>query len=66
MSQGRYLISKIIEPYKNIAIRCHTDGILLSDEPVGIKYGFGIGDLVDEGMYPSIKINSSGKINYYN
>jgi hypothetical protein len=39
LAKGRCIISKVIEPYHDIAIRCHTDGVLFKEEPVGIKYG---------------------------
>jgi hypothetical protein len=65
LAKGRSKISKIMEPYKDSLIRCHTDGILLSNEPTDIKYGFNIGDLRFEGYYKNISIHSStGKVNY--
>lgn len=61
LSKGRSMISKIMEPYNDILIRCHTDGVLFSEEPIGIKYGCNIGDLVFEGKH-NIEINKSGII----
>jgi hypothetical protein len=65
LSKGRSVISKIMEPYNEILIRCHTDGVLFSDEPKNIKYGDKLGDFVFEGKY-NISINKSGKITYSN
>ena len=64
LAKGRSIISKVIEPYEDIAIRCHTDGILFKKEPVGIKYGDEMGSLVDEGYFENITIDKSGKIKY--
>jgi len=64
ISKGRSIISKIIEPYEDIAIRCHTDGILFKSEPVGLKYGYKIGDFIFEGHFENITIDKSGIIKY--
>jgi hypothetical protein len=63
IAKGRSVISKIMEPFDDIIIRCHTDGIMFKEEPKGIKYGSDIGDLVDEGYLEHIIIDQSGKIN---
>ncbi len=65
LSKGRSVISKLMEPYSNILIRCHTDGVLFSEEPMGIKYGSKIGDLVFEGKH-DIEINKSGIVKIIN
>jgi hypothetical protein len=62
ISKGRKIISDIIKPHEKICIKCHTDGIILSEEPKGIKYGNKLGDLVFEGYFENIKINKSGII----
>ena len=56
------MISKVIEPYEDIAIRCHTDGVLFKSEPVGLKYGNDLGSFVDEGYFENITIDKSGII----
>jgi hypothetical protein len=66
IAKGRSVISKIMTPYIDRVVRCHTDGILFSEEPKGIKYGSDIGDLVFEGYYKNVYINSSGKLLYSN
>ena len=50
IAKGRYNISKIMEKYIDIVIRCHTDGIITSELPKDIKLGDDIGDLVYEGF----------------
>jgi len=62
ISKARKIISKIIQPYEQICIRCHTDGVIFKEEPKGIKYGENLGDLVFEGYFQNIKINKSGII----
>jgi hypothetical protein len=64
ISKGRKIIAEIIKPFENICIRCHTDGIILKEEPIGIKYGDKLGDLVFEGYFENIIINKSGFIKY--
>jgi hypothetical protein len=64
ISKGRKIISEIIQPYEPICIRCHTDGVIFSEEPKGIKYGEKLGDLVFEGYFQNIKINKSGIIKF--
>jgi hypothetical protein len=64
IASGRSIISKIMGPYESSVIRCHTDGILFSSEPVGIKFGTNIGELADEGYYPNISITTSGVVDY--
>ena len=52
-----------MEPYKDILIRCHTDGVLFSEEPKNIIYGSSLGDFRDEGQHHVI-INKSGSLTY--
>jgi hypothetical protein len=61
LAKGRSIISKIMEPYKNILIRCHTDGVYFSEEPKDIKYGSQLGELRYEGLH-DILINQSGLV----
>jgi hypothetical protein len=51
-----------MEPYESILVRCHTDGVMFSAEPVGIVYSNEIGGFADEGFYPDITIDKSGII----
>ena len=51
LAKGRTKISKIIEPYKNICVRCHTDSMNLIELPTDIKLGDQLGDLVYEGFF---------------
>ena len=62
ISKGRKVISEIMEPYKNILIRCHTDGVMFSAEPVGIVYSDQIGGFAYEGFHPNVTIDKSGII----
>ena len=64
IAKGRVKISKIMEPYIETVIRCHTDGILFSEEPKGIVYGNNLGELVNEGFKKHTQINISGNIIY--
>ena len=64
LAKGRSMISKIIEPYHDIAIRCHTDGVLFKEEPKGLKYDDKMGSFVFEGHFENITINKSGIIKY--
>jgi hypothetical protein len=61
ISAGRKLIAKTMLPYKNIIFRCHTDGFICSELPIGIETGHKLGDLVDEGMKTKISISSCKK-----
>jgi hypothetical protein len=49
LSQARYNISCIIEPYKELVINAHTDGFYLSENPDDITTGINIGDLKYKG-----------------
>jgi len=49
MSKGRKIISDIMKPYKDIVVRCHTDGIVLKENPIGIKSGSELGELSFDG-----------------
>ena len=51
LAKGRVKISKLIEPYKEICIRCHTDSMNLIEQPKDIVLGSKLGDLVYEGMF---------------
>lgn len=52
LSKARLIISDIMQPYyKDLVIRCHTDGFLLKDKPENIKIGDKLGDLKYEGYY---------------
>jgi hypothetical protein len=65
LSKSRNLISKMIEPYKNICVRCHTDSMLLSEEPKNIKLGDNIGDLVFESYCEKLEVlNCNSVIEY--
>ena len=65
LSQARYNISKIIEPYKNDVINCHTDGFTLTHHPKELKTGFNIGELKYNGYCENYYIkncnNKNGK-----
>lgn len=61
IARGRSNISKIMHPYKESIMRCHTDGFICSERPEGIITGMSLGDLVDEGMKTLIKISSCKK-----
>ena len=62
ISKGRKVISEIMQPFEDILVRCHTDGVMFSREPVGIKYSNQIGGFADEGFYPNVSIDKSGTI----
>ena len=63
LSQARYNISKIIEPYKNDVINCHTDGFYLPYNPKLLKTGFDIGQLKYKGYCENYSIkNCNSKI----
>jgi len=64
ISKGRKIIAEIIKPYEDICIRCHTDGVIFSEEPQNIKYSEKLGDLVFEGYFKEISINQSSIIKY--
>ena len=67
ISKGRSLISKLIEPYINTCIRCHTDGFMLSEQPTSLKLGDKLGELKYEGYnnnYYRIK-NSYNKNDFH-
>jgi len=48
LAKGRTKISKLIEPYQDLCIRCHTDSMHLLEQPTDIKTGNNIGDLAFE------------------
>ncbi len=49
ISKGRCTISKIMRPYVNNVVRCHTDGIICNVFPSGLEIGNGLGELRYEG-----------------
>jgi len=49
LAKGRATISKIMEPYINDIVRCHTDGFI-SKENLSIKTGWNIGEVRYEGF----------------
>jgi hypothetical protein len=59
ISKGRSIISKIIRPYIDIVVRCHTDGFVCNQEPTNIFTGCNLGDLVYEGYNPKYQINKN-------
>ena len=59
ISKGRKIISDIIKPYYNIAMRCHTDGVIFSENPVDIKTGDKLGELVYEGYCDNVDVVNS-------
>ena len=56
LSQARYNISSIIEPYKNDVINCHTDEFTLPYHPKELQTGFNIGQLKYNGFCEKIVI----------
>ena len=58
LSQARYNISKIIEPYKNDVINCHTDGFTLPYHPKELKTGLNIGELKYNGYCENYNIKN--------
>ena len=62
LSKGREKIAKIIDPIQNIVLRCHTDGIICSEEPKNIKLGCKMGDLAFEGYKNKIQIKNCNEI----
>ena len=61
ISRGRANIAKIMLPYHRTVMRCHTDGFICSEKPIGLKTGTELGDLVDEDMKTKIQIDSCRK-----
>jgi hypothetical protein len=45
LSKGRFEMSKLIEPYKNICVRCHTDSMICTEYPKDIILGSYLGAL---------------------
>jgi hypothetical protein len=56
------VISKIIEPYKLICVRSHTDSMLLTEEPVGLKTGNNIGEIAYEGYSDNCEVLNSMRV----
>ena len=61
IARGRANIAKIMLPYHRTVMRCHTDGFICSEKPIGIETGTALGELVDDGMKTMIQINSCRK-----
>ena len=61
LARGRANIAKIMLPFKETVMRCHTDGFICSERPEGIITGNGLGDLVNEGKKTKIKITTCRK-----
>ena len=53
-----FLFSKIIEPYKNDVINCHTDGFTLTHYPKELKTGLNIGELKYNGYCENYNIKN--------
>jgi hypothetical protein len=49
ISQGRYMMSKILYPHRENVKQLHTDGFVVSDKLLDVKTGDKMGDLVEEG-----------------
>jgi hypothetical protein len=62
ISKGRKIICEYMKEYTDIAKRCHTDGIIFSEKPNGIKTGDKLGDLVYEGYCNNVNIINSMKV----
>jgi hypothetical protein len=56
ISQGRYMMSKILYPHRENVKWCHTDGFV-SDKLLDIKTGQKMGDLVEEGKCDNCTIH---------
>ena len=63
LSQARYNISKIIEPYKNDFINCHNDGFTLTYNPKELKTGFNIRQLKYNGYCENYNIKNCNNKN---
>ena len=62
ISKSKVVISKIIEPYKLICVRSHTDSMLLTEEPVGLKTGNNIGEIAYEGYSDNCEVLNSMRV----
>lgn len=62
ISRAKAKISKYIEPYKSICVRSHTDSMLLTEEPVGLKTGNNIGEIAYEGYSDNCKVLNSMRV----
>ena len=63
LSQARYNISSLIEPYKNDVINCHTDGFTLPYKPNELKTGLNIGELKYNGYCENYDIKNCNNKN---
>lgn len=61
LAKGRYMISKLIEPYENMIVRSHTDS-MISKKPLPVQIGDSLGDLKYEGYCKNLEIINSAKI----
>jgi len=59
ISKGRKIICEYMKEYSDIVKRCHTDGIIFSHKPNGIKTGDKLGELVYEGYCKNVNIINS-------
>ena len=59
ISKGKSIISKIIEPYKEICVRSHTDSMVVTKYPEGIITGNKLGELAYEGYANNCVIKNS-------
>lgn len=62
IAKGRFDISKIMEPYKENLVRCHTDGFILTEEGTNLRLGDDLGDLVFEEYNQHIQIINMNKV----
>jgi hypothetical protein len=62
ISKAKAKISKIIEPYKEICIRSHTDSMLLTTRPENLKLGNKIGEIAYEGYCNNTQVLNSMKV----
>jgi hypothetical protein len=62
ISRAKAKISKIIEPYKSICVRSHTDSALFTKYPEGIKIGNEIGQLAYEGYSEHCEVLNSMRV----
>jgi hypothetical protein len=59
ISKGKSIISKIMQPYKHICVRSHTDSMVLTQEPEGLTTGNNLGELAYEGYANNCVIKNS-------
>ena len=59
-AKSRAIISDYIQPFNEKVVKCNTDSIIAT-EPLTIKTGNKLGDLVYEGHYEHVKIINNAK-----